>query len=88
MNDALLERAARLLSACLVGIVELRHIPRGGRVLICVDGTTIRKNPLLRPKIERYLAQYALDALGVAAEFCFTDDATLLGSAWAGLIGE
>ena len=88
VNDALLERAARVLSACITAILELRQLARGNRVLICADGTTIRKNPLLRPKIERYLSRYACDALGVTTEFCFTEDATLLGSAWAGLIGD
>ena len=46
----------------------------------------IRLSPVLRPKMEKYLDEYALAGLGVKAEFRFAQDATLLGCAWAGLI--
>ena len=88
VNDALLERGARLEAACITAILESSAPAEGRRALICADGTTIRKNPVLQPKIERYLARYAEEELGIPVEFCYTEDATLLGSAWAGLIGD
>ena len=88
VNDMLLERAARIVSACFCAILRRWALPPGSRVCICADGTTFRKNPVLRPKTEAYLRTYAQEALGVGTEFVFLDDATLLGSAWAGLTGE
>ena len=83
--ELLLERAARIVAACLCAILRRRALPRGSRVCICADGTTFRKNPLLRPMVERYLAKGAGEALGVETEFLFTEDATAKGCAWAGL---
>lgn len=86
INDALLERAARVAGACLCAVMKKRALPRGSRVCICADGTMLRRNPRLRPGIEGYLRSYALKELGVEAEFRFVEDATLLGCAWAGLL--
>lgn len=86
VNDMLLERAARVAAACLCAVVELRGMPRGSRTGICADGTMLRLNPVLQPKMERYLHEYAGERLGVETEFLFAGDATLLGCAWAGLI--
>ena len=86
VNDALLERAARVAAAGLCAVIESRDLPRGSRVCICADGSMIRLSPALRPKMEAYLRAFALDGLGVSTQFCFAEDATLLGCAWAGLI--
>ena len=86
VNDALLERAARVAAAGLCAVIRLRSLPRGSRVLVCADGSMIRLSPVLRPKMEKYFDEYALAGLGVKAEFRFAQDATLLGCAWAGLI--
>ena len=86
VNDALLERAARVAAAGMCAVIEERELPAGSRVCICADGTMLRLNPVLRPKMERLLAEYAGARLGVEAEFRFVEDATLLGCAWAGLI--
>lgn len=86
VNDALLERAARVAAAGLCAVIRMRALPGGSRVVICADGSMIRLSPVLRPKMEKYLDDYALGGLGVKAEFRFADDATLLGCAWAGLI--
>ena len=87
VNDALLERAARVAAAGLCAVIESRSLPRGSRVCICADGSMIRLSPALRPKMEAYLRAFALEKLGVETQFRFADDATLLGCAWAGLIG-
>ena len=86
VNMALLERAARVASAGLAAVIRKRDLPRGSRVCVSADGTMLRLNPVLKPTIERYLAEYAGKGLGVETEFLFASDATLLGSAWAGLI--
>lgn len=85
ITELLLERAARIVAACLCAILHRRRLPRGSRVCICADGTTFRKNPLLRPRVEAYLAQGAQRILGVDTEFLFAEDATAMGCAWAGL---
>ena len=86
VNDALLERAARIAAAGLCAVMEFRGLARGSRVCICADGSMIRLSPVLRPKMENCLRAYGLEKLGVESQFRFVDDATLLGCAWAGLI--
>ena len=86
VNMALLERAARVAAAGLAAVIRYRALPRGSRVCVSADGTMLRLNPVLRPAMERYLAEYALEGMGVETEFLFASDATLMGSAWAGLI--
>lgn len=86
--ELLLERAARLVAGCLCAILRRRALPRGSRVCICADGTMFRKNPLLRPMVEKYLAHAVGERLGVETEFLFTEDATAKGCAWAGLTGK
>ncbi len=82
VNALLLERAARVAAACLAAVVEKRALPEGSRVCVCADGTMLRLNPVLRPRMEALLAEMAP---GVTAEFRFAEDATILGCAWAGL---
>ena len=86
VNAALLERAARVAAAGLAAVIQKRALPRGSRVCISADGTMLRLNPVLKPAIERYLAGYVQEGMGVKTQFVFASDATLMGSAWAGLI--
>lgn len=85
INTMLLERAARVSAACLAAIVEKRALPAGSRVCVCADGTMLRLNPVLRPRMEAILRRECPE---VEMEFRFIEDATLLGCAWAGLTGE
>lgn len=85
VNELLLERSAKLTAAALASIILYKAPAEGGRICVCADGTTIAKNPLLRPLCEKYLAEL-LAPHGLAAEFFFVSDATLLGSAYAGLL--
>lgn len=85
VNRALLERAARVAAACLCAILRMRALPAGKRTGICADGTMLKLNPVLRPRMEALIADYtARHGLG-SAEFLFAGDATLLGCAWAAL---
>lgn len=85
INDLLLERAARIGAACLCAILHERALPEGNRTGICADGTMLRLNPVLRPRMEAYIAEYTAQHRLGGAEFLFAGDATLLGCAWAAL---
>ncbi len=85
LNALLLERAAILSACCLGAAVLSRELPAGKRVLICADGTTFARNPVLRPLTERYLAAI-LTGSGVSADFVQVSDSTLLGTAYAALL--
>lgn len=82
VNALLLERAARVAAACLAAVMEKRRLPAGSRVCVCADGTMLRLNPVLRPRMEALLAE---ELPSFAVEFRFVEDATLLGCVWAGL---
>jgi len=85
VNALLLERAAKLTACTLASIILYQNVAPGSRICICSDGTTIAKNPLLRPLSEKYLAE-VLAPRGIHAEYFQVSDATLLGSAYAGLL--
>ena len=86
INALLLERAARIAAACLCAILRERGLPEGKRTGICADGTMLRLNPVLRPRMEALIADYAAQHRLGGAEFLFAGDATLLGCAWAALV--
>lgn len=83
VNDLLLERAARVAAGCLCAVLDMRALPAGSRVCICADGTMLRLNPFLRPRMEAVLRAAHPE---IETEFRFVEDATLLGCVWAGLI--
>lgn len=85
VNALLLERSAKLTACTLASIILYRSPAPGSRICICSDGTTIARNPLLRPLSEKYMEQF-LAPYGVCAEYFQVSDATLLGSAYAGLL--
>ena len=71
-----------MAAACLAAVMEKRRLPAGSRVCVCADGTMLRLNPVLRPRMEALLAE---ELPSLAVEFRFVEDATLLGCVWAGL---
>lgn len=85
VNALLLERAAKLTACSLAAVILYGKPASGSRICVCSDGTTIAKNPLLRPLSEKYMAEL-LAPHGVSAEYFQVSDATLLGSAYAGLL--
>ena len=85
INTMRLERAARIAAACLCAILRERGFGAGTLTGICADGTMLKLNPVLRPRMEALIAEYTKrHGLG-GAEFLFAGDATLLGCAWAAL---
>ena len=85
VNALLLERSAKLTACALSAIVLYGKPAAGSRICVCADGTTIEKNPLLRPLSEQYMSEL-LAPHGISAEYFQVSDATLLGSAYAGLL--
>lgn len=85
INAMLLERAARIAAACLCAILRERGFSAGKLTGICADGTMLKLNPVLRPRMEALIAEYAARHNLGGAEFLFAGDATLLGCAWAAL---
>lgn len=83
LNLALLERAARVAAGCLCAILDMRALQPGSRVCVCADGTMLRKNPVLLPRME---AVMAAEHPEISTSFRFVEDATILGCAWAALI--
>ena len=82
----LLDRAAKITAGTLAAMIEARCLPGGSRVCVCADGTTFAKNPLLRPRTEDYLRDCLTAKSGVSVVFRQVSDATLLGTAYAGLL--
>lgn len=86
VNELLLDRAAKITAGTLAAMIEARCLPGGSRVCVCADGTTFAKNPLLRPRTEDYLRDCLTAKSGVSVVFRQVSDATLLGTAYAGLL--
>jgi hexokinase len=89
--EAFFDRVAFMTAAVLTGM--LRRMGDGGKnperpVFISAEGTTFYNARLLRPGIDRYMENYTRDKLGYHYDFVRIEDATILGSAVAGLAGE
>lgn len=86
--DASFERAARMVCVNFAGIMI--HIGAGKDkskpVCISAEGTTFYKSVLFRPKLDKYVAEFINGKLGLYCEFIKVEDATLIGSAVAGLL--
>lgn len=86
--DASFERAARMVCVNFAGIMS--HLGAGKDasrpVCISAEGTTFYKSVLFRPKLDRYVAEFINGTLGLHCEFIKVEDATLIGSAVAGLL--
>jgi hexokinase len=82
--DALLDRAA-LYCAVAVSAVVIKSIDKRNhhKYGIIIEGGTIRNLRVLFDKMEKYLSLYLGKQKGVAYEFIFMENATLIGSAAA-----
>ncbi len=86
--DASFERAARMVAVNLGAILVHTGCGKDANKPVCVsaEGTTFYKSVLFRPKLDRYVKEYLNEKLGVYCEFVKAEDATLIGSAVAGLL--
>lgn len=85
--DATLERAAKLASVNLAAIIFKTGRGRNPCSPICIaaEGTMFYKSKLLRTKIEYHLKTYLNESKGIYFEFVKVENATLIGTAIAGL---
>lgn len=87
LADALFERAARITAVTLAAAV--RQSGQGTNpcypVLITAEGTAFYKAKLFRGKLDYYVSSFLNRELGLYCEFARVEDATLIGTAIAGL---
>ncbi|ORX23785.1 hexokinase [Thermoanaerobacterium sp. PSU-2] len=86
--DAIIERAAKLTVINLASVIL--KIGKGNNpckpVCITAEGSTFYKSKLFRNKLDYYVKQYLNDKYGLYCEFIKAENATLIGTAIAGLI--
>jgi len=85
--DAMLERAAKLVAINLSSVITKTEKGDNPCMPVCItaEGTTFYKSKLLKSKIEYYMKTYLNDQKGKYCEFVRVDNATLIGTAIAGL---
>lgn len=86
--DGVFERAARLVAINLASIILKTGKGKNPCMPVCVaaEGTTFYKSKLFRPKLDYYVRTYLNDKLGIYVEFVKAENATLIGTAIAGLL--
>lgn len=86
--DASFERAARLTAVNFAAILVHTGTGKNPTRPVCVaaEGTTFYKSKLFKGKLDYYVRSYLNDTLGVYCEFVRAENATLIGTAVAGLL--
>jgi hexokinase len=86
--DASFERAARVTAVIFAGILSHTGCGKNPTKPVCVtaEGTTFEKSKLFRQKLDYYVRAYLGDQLGLYVEFTKAENATLVGTAVAGLL--
>lgn len=86
--DAMLERAAKLVTANLSAVVMKtgKGTDPCNPVCITAEGTTFYKSKLFRSKLDYYIRTFMNDEKGIYCEFVRADNATLIGTAIAALL--
>lgn len=88
MIDAIFERAAKLVTINIAAVICKTGKGKNPCLPVCVaaEGTTFYKSKLFRGKLDFYIKKHLNDEMGIYCEFVKTDNATLIGTAIAGLI--
>ncbi len=86
--DGVFERAAKLVTFNLAAIMLKTGKGKNPCLPVCVtaEGTTFYKSKFLKSKLEYYVKDFMNDKLGIYCEFVKADNATLVGTAIAGLL--
>jgi hexokinase len=86
--DTLIDRASRLVAANLAAVVLKtgRGISPEKPVLITIDGTAFYKLHNLKPRFEKYFAEFLSGGRKRYTEFTFVEQSGIIGAALAGLI--
>lgn len=87
--DSLYERAARFVAINLIAVVKKSGEGQDPINPVCItaEGTMFHKSRLFREKLDVHMKHYMVDEMGLYCEFIEVDNATLLGTAIAGLTG-
>jgi len=88
--DAFFERAARLIAINLASIMIKTGTGKNPCLPVCVatEGTAFYKSKLFKGKLEYYVKNFMNDNMGIYCEFVKAEDATLIGTAFAGLLNK
>lgn len=88
--DNMIERAARLVTANIAAVVLKTGKGTNPCMPVCVtaEGTTFYKSKLFRGKLDYYVKTYLNDDKKVYCDFVKADNATLIGTAIAGLLNN
>lgn len=86
--DSIVERAAKLVTINLASIMMKTGTGKNPCKPVCInaDGSTFYKSKLFRSKLEYYVKKYINDEKGLYLEFVNAENATLVGTAIAGLM--
>ncbi|MBE6992584.1 MAG: hexokinase [Ruminococcaceae bacterium] len=84
--DCAMERAARLVTANLAGVMLQADLGKDSPAVISAEGSTFLKSFLLRPKVEQYIKSYIEQQLGRRCVFVTGRDVNLVGAAAAAII--
>jgi hexokinase len=86
--DACFERAAKMVAVNLGAILVKTHIGTDPTRPVCVaaEGTTFYKSKLFKTKLDFYSKAFFNEKLGIYCEFVKAENATLVGTAVAGLL--
>jgi hexokinase len=86
--DEMVERASKLVAVNLSSVMLKTGKGRNPCKPVCVtaEGTTFYKSKLFRSKLDYYMKKYLNKQKGVHCEFVKADNATLIGTAIAGLL--
>ncbi len=86
--DGMMERAARLAAVNLASVVIKTGKGADPSLPVCItaEGTTFYKSKFVRSKLEAYLKGYLNDKKNLYYEFVKVENATLIGTAIAGLM--
>ncbi|MCM8709971.1 hypothetical protein M2651_02890 [Clostridium sp. SYSU_GA19001] len=86
--DAIIERSAKLVAINLASVILKTGKGKNPCSPVCVtaEGSTFYKSKLFRGKLDYYVKEYLNDKMGIYCEFIKAENATLIGTAIAGLL--
>ena len=86
--DGVIERAVKFVAVNLAAIMQKTGKGKNPLKPVCItaEGTTFYKSKLFRDKLNYYVRTYLNDELNIYCEFVKAENATLIGTAIAGLL--
>lgn len=86
--DGIIERSAKLVAINLASVILKSGSGQNPCKPVCItaEGSTFYKSKLFRGKLDYYVKEYLYDKLGIYCEFVKAENATLIGTAIAGLL--